>query len=268
MVIALQYINKPEDVSSIFNEISTKRMDVENCVYCEYRIYVKALADIELKNYTSAIELLEKITRKLSENYLRKPLFSAYIRSKNSKKVDDLIQKLSLLIPIKDMQELYLHIGKEYLRLGLQVKATFYFEKLIDTFKNNSENENLSLAYFYNQDYTNAEVYVSKILKKDTSNIGLLSKLASSQFKNGKIAASKETIAKLKFLKKDYQYGSIDYALAQYFAILKNKKKVIEHLLKSVSQGHLFTTLSYQNDPLFAAYYEDESFKKIINFWH
>jgi tetratricopeptide (TPR) repeat protein len=61
MTVALQFVNKPEDVNAIFDEISTKGMEVENCAYCKYRIYVKALSEIELSNYDTAIQLFIEI---------------------------------------------------------------------------------------------------------------------------------------------------------------------------------------------------------------
>ena len=59
MTIALQYVNRPEDVEAIYKEISIKEMDIENCVYCKYRIYIKALDGIELKEYNDVIKFLQ-----------------------------------------------------------------------------------------------------------------------------------------------------------------------------------------------------------------
>ena len=131
MGVALQFVNKPEEVEAIFNEISTKDMDVESCKYCKYRFYTKALADIELGDYIAAIESLKKVAEKVDDNLLYKPLFTALIRINNTLEVEKVIQKLELTKDKVDLEDLYLHIGKEYLMLDLDKEAHFYFNKII-----------------------------------------------------------------------------------------------------------------------------------------
>ncbi|WP_299522508.1 hypothetical protein [uncultured Lutibacter sp.] len=268
MTIALQFVNKPDDVDAIFKEISMKGMEVENCEYCEYRIYVKALSDIELGNYNTAIELLVDINEKIDKINLKRPLFTALIRSNDYLKVDEFMSKFELSSSLKDIQELYLHIGKEYLLVNLKEKATIYFDKLILSSKENDDYGNLALAHFYTKNYSKAVIQLQKNLIKDPNNVDLLSKLASSQYVIGDTAKSNATLSKLKLLKTAYQYGSIDYALAQYFAIVGDKKEASKQLLKAVAHGYLFTPTSYMNDPVFISYFQDKGFKDILNFWH
>ena len=268
MTIALQFVNKPEDVNPIFDEISMKGMDVENCAYCEYRIYVKALSEIELGNYDSAIDLLVDINEKINKPKLQRTLITAYIRSKNDVKLNEFISRLEISNTINDIQNLYLHIGKEYLLLNLNEKAAIYFNKLIASCKENNEDGNLALAYYFTENYTKAATLFHQELVKDPNNINVLSKLASCEYKVGEIAQSKVTLDKLKNLESDYQYGTVDYAIAQYYAIAGEKEEVMKHLLKAVSQGNLYTPTSYMNDPIFASYFEDEKFKEILTFWH
>jgi len=268
MAVALQFVNKPEDVDKIFKEISMKGMDVENCTYCEYRIYVKALSDIELGNYKTAKELLININEKIDKINLKRPLFTAFIRSKNYLKVDEFISKYELSSSLNDIQALYLHIAKEYLLVNLKEKATVYFDKLISSCNKNDEFGNLALAYFYTENYNEAAKLLQKNIVKNPNNGYLLSKLASSQYKIGKTAESKATLNKLRLLEEAYQYGAIDYALAQYFAIVGDKKQAIKQLLKAVAQGNLFTPTSYMNDPIFIPYFQDKEFKEVLNFWH
>ncbi len=268
MAVTLQFVNKPEAIDEIFKEISMKGMAIENCTYCEYRIYVKALSDIELGNYKTAKELLININEKIDKINLKRPLFTTFIRSKDYSKVDEFISKFELSSSLEDIQGLYLHIAKEYLLVNLKDKATVYFDKLISSCIKNDEFGNLALSYFYSENFDKSVILLQKNLIHNPNNIDLLSKLASSQFKIGKTAESNTTLNKLKSLESAYQYGAIDYALAQYFAIVGDKKQVIEQLLKAVSQGNLFTTTSYMNDPLFISYFQDKEFKEVLNFWH
>ncbi|MFK5957485.1 MAG: hypothetical protein QM495_01305 [Lutibacter sp.] len=268
MTVALQFVNKPEDVNVIFDEISTKGMEVENCAYCRYRIYVKALSEIELNNYEVAIKLLTETNKTIDDNQLRKPLFSALIRSNKNKKVEELISKLELSKELIDIQELYLYIGKEYLLINLKDKASIYFDKLIKSYNVEKKNKSLALAYFYKQDFKNATKELLKIIKKDTLNVDLLSKLASCQFKNNNLEKSDETLQKIIAQKEAYQFGAVDYALAQYFAITVNNDKVFEYLLQAVAQGYRYTPTSFKNDPIFVNYFNDKRFEKVLTFWH
>lgn len=55
MVIVLQFINRPELADAIFEEIPSDDLIVENCLNCEYRIYVKSMADIQLEKQTISL---------------------------------------------------------------------------------------------------------------------------------------------------------------------------------------------------------------------
>ena len=267
MTVALQFVNKPEDVNVIFDEISTKGMEVENCAYCKYRIYVKALSEIELSNYDIAIELLTEINKTVDENLLKKPLLSALIRSNKNEEVEELISKLEYK-EFSDIQPLYLYIGKEYLLINLKDKAAIYLDKLIKSSIANQNNENLGLAYFYKQNFKKATKEILKIIENDTLNVDLLSKLATCQFKNNNLEKANKTLQKIKAQKAAYQFGAVDYALAQYYATIGDNDKVFEYLLQAVAQGYLYTKTSYMNDPIFVQNFNDKRFKNVLTFWH
>jgi hypothetical protein len=268
MTIALQFVNKPEDVSAIFDEISMKGMDVENCTYCEYRIYVKALSEIELGNYDSAINLLVEINEKIDKLRLKRTLLTAYIRAKNDIKVNEFIEKFEFSGSKSEIQNLYLHIAKEYLLLNSKAKATLYLDKLITACKEIDEDGYLALAYFFSEDYTNALNLFKQALIKDPNNSNILSKLASCEYKVGAVEKSTASFEKLKKLEANYQYGTVDYAIAQYYAIVGNKENALRYLLKAVSQGYLYTPISYLNDPIFVPYFQYKKFDEILTYWH
>jgi hypothetical protein len=90
--------------------------------------------------------------------------------------------------------------------------------------------------------------------------------LAIAYWKNGEADKSEEQLERLEALRKDYQYGDVDYAIAQYFAVIQDDENTTKYLIKSVAAGRWYDTTSYQNDPLFVSYAKKEDFKKVMNF--
>ena len=79
MVVALQFLNRPDLVEGIYEEISSEDFIVENCLFCEYRNYVMSMAEIQLKRYDKAIALLDETMKKIDEFYLNNPKFNAIL---------------------------------------------------------------------------------------------------------------------------------------------------------------------------------------------
>ena len=75
-------------------------------------------------------------------------------------------------------------------------------------------------------------------------------------------------IQKLESLREDFQFGKIDYLIAQYHATSGHKEKMYTFLLRSISQGSHYSISLFQNDPHFVDYLETEEFKSILNYWH
>jgi len=69
-------------------------------------------------------------------------------------------------------------------------------------------------------------------------------------------------------LRGDFQYGQVDYLIAQYYAVTANEDKMFQHLLKSISQGNYHTISSFQNDQHFESYFNSKKFESILNYWH
>ncbi len=103
MVAALQYVNKPEKVAEIYNEIKMDSLDIQNCLDCLDRLYVKAYADLALGKPESAVALLEPILKTNTINFLIKPLVTGYIKSGAIKKVDSLLNKFEYTTPSRKL---------------------------------------------------------------------------------------------------------------------------------------------------------------------
>ncbi|MDO9137518.1 MAG: tetratricopeptide repeat protein [Lutibacter sp.] len=268
MVVALQFVNRPEAVEPIFNAIKMDSMDIQNCQDCIIRIYVKALAYVELKKYDAVIQLLEPFVGTVESPFLKKPLIASYIRAKNDIKIDVLLNKFQLLNKLETYQDLCLFIAKEYLLMGNTDKANEYFNKIINSPKNTSEKTMLAEAFYYKNDFAEAEKIWKELHAQNKENIDFLAKLAFCNLKMNNEKQAEKYLKNLEVLRDRFQFGSIDYAFAQYYAASDNKTEMEKYLMKAVAGGFLFTSQTFQNDPHFIKYKDAPSFKNILNYWH
>ena len=267
MTIALQYVNRPEDIEAIYKEISIKEMDIENCVYCKYRIYIKALAGIELKEYNDVIKFLQDFANTFDDLRLKRTLATVYIRSGKENEIESLLNKIELTSTKKDWQDIILFTGKEFLLLDNKTKANAIFDKLINSYNEKDKDKNYVSALYYKEDYKKAIAALENLYSKNDKDNEILTKLAIAYYKIGELSIANNTIEKLNNKFKKYQFGEIDYCLAQYYAAIDDKESSLNHLLKSVAQGYNYTPNTFQNDVHFIKYKNTNEFKKILKFW-
>jgi tetratricopeptide (TPR) repeat protein len=243
-------------------------MDLENCPSCIFRIYMKAMVDLELKNYDEVIESLNDIVKIDNDLYLKKPLLSAYIKTGNLLAVNDLLREIELTSENSVWLESYLFIAKELLLIGDEANAQEFLNKIINSSEKQNNNEILASAYYYKKQYVEAEKELKKIYVLNPNNIANISKWAVSLYKNGKQQEAAQMIAEMKMLERDYQFGELNYALAQYYAAINDEENSMRSLLKSVAQGKRFRMDTYQNDPHFLNYQNNNQFQSVLKFWH
>ncbi|MDP3358055.1 MAG: hypothetical protein Q8S41_01780 [Lutibacter sp.] len=268
MVVALQFVNRPEAIEPIFNAIKMDSMDIQNCQDCINRIYVKALADIELKKYDAVIQVLEPMIESVESPFLKNPLIASYIRAKNDTKIDALLNKMQLLNKLVTYHDLCLFTAKEYLLMENADKANEYFNKIINSPKNTSEKTMLAEAFYFKNDFAEAEKIWKELHAQNKENIDFLAKLAICNHKMNNEKQAEKYLKNLEVLRDRFQFGSIDYAFAQFYAASDNKTEMEKYLAKTVARGFLFTSQTFQNDPHFIKYKDTPSFKNILNYWH
>lgn len=269
MVIALQYVNKPELVDEIYNDLSMAGMDIENCVNCKNRIYVKALADIELKKYNQVVDLIEPFYQRNNNlPILKKPLLTAYIRMGNEAAVTNFFLKEELITSQTDWVALLMHAGNEYKLQRKLEKASFYFDKVVQAYQEKGTDANLAKALYFLGNYAESEKAFIELLKENPKNIENTALLAISYEKNNKHKESLAMIEKLDQLRDKYQFGEVDYQLARYYSSMGKYDETLQHLLKAVAEGQFFTLTTFQNDTHFEPLIHESEFTKIMNFWH
>jgi hypothetical protein len=243
-------------------------MEVENCIQCQSRYYVEGLAEVERKEYGKAIKTLTPITNIVNDFYLKRPLIAAYVRSNNFQGLDSLFSKLSLTNSESDLKNGYLIAGKECLMSNYEEKANFYFNRIISMEEEAEDKYYTAFALYYKEAYNETEPLLKLQLEEDPDSKTLLALLAITYFKNGKKSEAESLLQQLQNLPTEYQFGSIDYALAQYYAATGLRERSFQYLLQSVAAGNIYTSQTFQNDPHFKDYRDSETFKNIMTFWH
>ncbi len=266
MVVALQFINKPELVDTIYNSLKVDLSEIDNCFECRSRLYIKGLADNELGRYDKVIEFMLPIAESSDDLYLQKPLISAYIRSGNDSELEKYLSKKSLRLQQEDLYTLYLYMAKEYLLKENIAEANNYLEKVFD---NNSLEEDYlkAEAYYFSDEFSKALPIYKRLLEKDPENIDVNGRLAALNSKMGNFKDSSQYLKKLESLRGDYQYGSIDYQIGIVYAVEGKWERSKTYLMRSIALGNTYNPENFQNDPHFLNYFQKPDFKKILNYW-
>ena len=268
MVVTQQFVNRPEDVDTIFNTIPALGLDVKDCIECEYRVSVKVHADIELGNYREAIDIVKEVNKSLDSFYLKKVLLTAYVRSEDFTGVEDVLEDIKLNNSDTNLKEAYLFTGKEFIMIDQKEKADVYFDRVIQMGSKEKNDENYALALYFKGDMNSAVEKLLQLNQKDPENPDILSKLAIAYSLTDDRQKVDTYLKDLEQLSIDYQFGEIDYAFAQYYAAIDDKEMMLKRLLKAVSKGLRFKNDTYQNDPHFFKYRDESGFQKVLHFWH
>ena len=190
---------------------------------------------------------------------------SAFIRSNRLDKLDQLVADVELTADAKDLNVLYLFIGNEFLLQQNREMANTYFNKVIQT--GNEQTNSLAESYYLLKEYKKAELIYQVLHDENPEDFTYISRLASCLAKNQKIEEATNMIKKIEPLREDFQFGQVDYCIAQYYAVLEDEENVFQYLLKSIAQGNYYTISSFQNDPHFAGYFKSKRFESILNYW-
>ena len=268
MTVALEFVNKPEVVKPIFDKIITNKMSLDDCVYCAYRIYVKAKADLELKKYDDILQLFKDITLTKDNSYLfQSILIATYIRTNNIIALEELENSQSLIVDKVDMQDFYAFTTKEFQLQNNHTLAKKYAHKLLQ-FNKNTENFEIAKANYIVGNYKESEKILLKLKEEKKNSIELISLLAKNYFKIGDLNKATATIAKLSEFKKPYEYGEIEYAYASFYAVSNQNNLALDYLKKSIAKGNRVTLSTFQNDSDFINLFADNRFEEILTYWH
>ncbi len=274
MVLALQFVNRPQDVDAIYKTLDMTDFEIENCIQCEYRYFAKAMSNLELGEVEETIELLQPFARAAGLHRIKTPLIKAHVMAGNLKEVNEIMEIIRLLDEVEFWEESMLNTSLELLKKGYRSEAETFLKQLLAFYDEKGDSltgeqkELRAQAFFYLEDYEKTESALEEILKKDSENHTLLALLAISQFKNGQPEEAEKTLSMLNEGRSKFQFGNVDYAMAQYYAAIGEEQTAMDFLLKAVASGKRFTSVTFQNDLLLQPYLNTPAFDKIATFWY
>ena len=271
MVLALQFVNRPKDLETFYSAISMQSMDFESCLYCEFRIYIMAMGLLEQNRIQEALALVEPFKNISGHSLVKEVIIRAGAITGNKAEVDRLLNDFKVRGDIDDWRILTLFAGKEFLREGENSKAADYFSSLIEDISYGPLSEKdktlLAKAYYYSGEYIKAEsIYQDS--EPDLYNLDDLSLYAIALNRNGKIEKARAILDTLEARSNSYQFGNVDYHVAQYYAAIGNEEEAFKRLLKSVAAGKRYTPDAFKYDLHFSDLVNDPNFERILNFWH
>lgn len=268
MVIALQYLNRPKDIDEVYKDIPMGDINLVNCYNCGNRYYIKGLADIELKKYGQVKRELLPVINIIEDGYLKKPVIMAHVRLGEFQEINNQFKTWELSMDKNDLLDLYMFTGNEFLLASENEFAMLFFNKVINNPIFANDLVEIAKAHYYIKDYKTAQGLLEKLKTSNPNNSDVVVKLAISLYNNGNYIKAEQTIKRLDALRTEFQFGEIDYGFAQYYASIGDTENAYNYLRKAVASGKWFTTTTFQNDPHFLNYKNNEEYINILNYWN
>lgn len=276
MTVALQFVNRPEDVNAMFDVIPEGEFNLDDCPQCGFRFRIKGLSEIEMGNYQNALQLLKPFERSRGDLSLKEVIIRAKIREGVSdENINGLLSNFKLRAKTEDWQQLALFTGREYAFFEKDSLAKTYLDNVIKSATGSTStlsDDQLRLlghAHIYKKEYDKAQKYWEAYIERnpDGRRVEYLGLLAISYQQNGATDKARSILEQIEKRRKKYMFGHVDYALARYYATMGDSVKTYSYLMKAVADGKWFEPNSYKNDFFFRSYSNGQEFEKILNFW-
>ncbi len=274
MVLALQFVNMPQAVDSIYAVIPQEDFDLDNCISCEYRDFVQGMANLELGKTGETIEMLKPYAHTAGQEWIKEVLMKAYVLEGHHAAVADLLEHIRLLGRIEYWQLMMLKTGLEYLKTGNKAEAMKYlagvttFQEQRGSQLSQSERELQAEIAFYMEEYSRALTLLEALVPDSADPLGMQTFLAMTYLKKGEEEKAQNTMLKVSEMRSKYQFGEVDYNLARFHAFKGDKEVALKYLLQAVAAGKRFTSTTFQNDYLFQPLKASPEFKRVLSFWN
>ena len=270
MVTALEFVNKPDDVLTYYENINDQELNDFNCYYCTLRDEFRALADLMQDDYKSAVEGVRDHITLTNRRKSAEILVKAYAAENSVELIDELLENAEKKYKLdKDWRYLIFVAANEFKLRGNDEMALKYGQQAIEAYEEGKVlKKMLGRINLIIGDDARAKYYFESFLEGKPSDTYSMAKLAHIYYREGNVSKGEALIAEMDNFKEPYQYGMIDYHKAQAYANMGQESLAIEHLTKSVRQGKRFKLFDFQNDPDLMPLFDSKEFDEVLNYWH
>lgn len=262
LVLAVQYVNQPQDAQEIYDQIDMSLFDLENCYECLTRIYMQGTALIELGEYDEAIQLLTSTAEEAANH--KRTLVAAYVRNQDHQKLNQLLEQARL----KDESSwsgLAYRAAHEYRLVGEGERSDSILQLILKS--NSITQKRKALSTYWANAYSDAVAEFALLAQQDSTSYDFLGEYALALYKTDRTQQATQLIQSLETLREPYQYGGIDYEYAQYYAGIGDTELALAYLTKSIADGNFYLSNTFHNDPHFSDLKEEERFQAILTYW-
>ncbi len=260
----INYVNDPSATLTVFEDEAFSNLPLESCHYCRISYFLAIRANIKLKNWNQALELMnmfQKDSRNLMFYSLKIKLFS---RSNQINKIDGVIQEA--VESLSETQKPFLHYiaARELHNVDNISESQKHAREVL---KLNSTNKIIvGWAHYFLEDLVEASSQFQKALSKTPKALSLLSQLGIIAARNGDYAAAQTYIQQIKDLKAPYQFGDVPYNLARIYLHLNQEDTALDLLQDAVDAGAKFYANNvFDQDPDLQTLVSNPRFQKIIH---
>jgi tetratricopeptide (TPR) repeat protein/TolB-like protein len=269
MVVANEFVNKPELVAELYEQFNDENIDYEKCTFCITRLRNAAIALNSLNEPLDAIELIAPVIKYSKQRALRYTLIKSYARAGQKIKLREFVNNQQKEDLDQDPRILYIIAAQECL-LAEQLDDCDYFVE--EGLKAYNEGESVAMdearLLIMDNQFKKAIEKLESILGDTPSDVQALKYMGISQFASGEESNALATINQIEGLSEsNNRLGYISYSLAQVYARSGQTDKVFYYLDKAMEEGWKYTSYSLLNDPELKDYFDDPRFEKILSYW-
>ena len=267
IVLAMQFIYQFKDALQIYQEINDQYLDYANCSTCRVRLYLKAYLEMEMGRYGQALEAAQLLNKYVTNAMGTEVLIKSYAATKQWSELDRFIISREGMNSSASQEELYLDAAKACLQFGSDQHAADFMVKAKQKIDDETDPFTAAEIYMMQQDWATSAQFLKQLLRKDSAHLEALGYLAGLALRQGQSELGERYIGDLMQLKKPYQFGKIDYHLAQAYTLGLDTEQAISSLQNSVRQGHRFNFGHFHQDFIFSTIREQKAFQEVLKYW-
>ena len=263
MVVAQEYINNPQLVIEVLEEIDNDSLDYNACSYCRFRLYLGIMAYLNVGKKRAARKLANHMPYDIDRILFYEALLRIHTESKDTKEIVALIQRAKSQNLNRRADLLNYLAAINFLNDGEKTLSDEFFEKFLQSQIDSINIESAHALYFQGA-YDRSIIILEQLLKENPEDPRLLSRMVMSQAMADMTQAG-ETMTKLEHLKPEVDFGKTTYYQAVGALHMGDVTKSIQLLEKSVAEGIKFNYHRFNNDPDLITIRNNRNYQNILD---